>query len=62
MSHFKTFLLGMATAYGIYYITKKREDGTSILDDLKDNPSYFLNKAKDYTVGEIAGILKKAIY
>jgi len=62
MSHLKTFLLGMATAYGIYYITKKREDGTSILDDLKDNPSFFLNKAKDYAVEEAADILKKTIY
>jgi len=62
MGHLKTFLLGMATAYGIYYITKKRADGTSILDDLKDNPSFFFNTAKGYAVEEAVDVLKKTIH
>ena len=45
MGTIKTFLLGVGTAYAIYFITRKRIDGTSILDDLLDNPSLFMNNA-----------------
>ena len=61
MGTIKTFLLGAGTAYAIYFITRKRIDGTSILDDLLDNPSLFMNKAKDYAIAEVAHIVKQKL-
>lgn len=61
MGHFKTFLLGMAVAYGIYYITKKRENGTSLLDEMLDNPSEFVDKAKDYAIDEAIRTVKNKL-
>jgi len=61
MGYIKTFVLGIATAYGIYYLTKKRPDGTSLLDDIKDNPSLFLNIAKNFAEDEAVDILKRTI-
>lgn len=61
MGTIKTFLLGAGTAYAIYYITKKRPDGTSILDDLLDNPSLFMNRAKDYAIDQAIQTVKENI-
>jgi hypothetical protein len=61
MSTIKTFLLGAGTAYALYFITRKRVDGTSILDDLLDNPSLFMNKVKDYAVAELAKTIKEKL-
>ncbi|MDN3551617.1 YtxH domain-containing protein [Mucilaginibacter aquaedulcis] len=61
MSTIKTFLLGAATAYAVYFITRKRVDDTSILDDLLDNPSLFLNKAKDYAMAEVMKTIKEKL-
>jgi len=61
MGHFKTFLLGMAVAYGIYYLTKKKENGVSLMDEILDNPSDFVNKAKDYARGEAVRTIKEII-
>lgn len=61
MGTIKTFLLGVGTAYAIYFITRKRIDGTSILDDLLDNPSLFMNKAKDYAIAEIVHTVKQKL-
>ena len=36
----------MGTAYAIYYLTKKRPDGSSLLEDMLDNPALYLKKAK----------------
>lgn len=58
MGTIKTFLLGAGAAYAVYFITKKCPDGTSILDDLLDNPSIFMNKAKDYAIGEAIHTIK----
>lgn len=58
MGTIKTFLLGAGTAYAIYYITRKRPDGSSILDDLLDNPSEFMHKAKDYAIAEVIETVK----
>jgi hypothetical protein len=41
-------LIGAAVAYGITLLTKKREDGTSLLDDLTDNAPDWMEKAKTY--------------
>ena len=50
MGFIKTFILGAAVAYGVQYITKKREDGSSILSDFIDDPADYMTKAKEYAV------------
>jgi hypothetical protein len=62
MGFIKTFMLGAAVAYGIQYITKKRSDGTSILSDLKEDPSRLINQAKDYAnekIGQVTDNFKQ---
>lgn len=58
MGHFKTFLFGLFTAYSIYYITKKGEDGRSILDELLANPSGFMHEAKDQAMRDTVRLIK----
>jgi len=48
MGVLKFALIGAAVAYGISELTKKRETGTSILDDLLDNAPDMMDKAKEY--------------
>jgi hypothetical protein len=61
MTFFKTFLLGIGTAYGIYYITRKGPDGRSILDDLLDRPDVFIKHAKDGLMEEAAHLVKEVV-
>ncbi len=61
MNTIKTFLLGMGTAYVIYAITKKRADGSTILDDLLNNPSFFIKRARDYAVAEAVHTVEQHI-
>ena len=61
MSHFKTFLLGVGAAFGVYYLTKKGPDGRSVLDDILDNPKAFAEKAKDYAIAEAVETVKEHI-
>lgn len=51
----------MGTAYVIYAITKKRADGTTILDDLLNNPSFFIKRARDYAVAEAVHTVEQHI-
>jgi hypothetical protein len=46
MSIFKFIIVGAAVGYGINYITKKNENGSSIIEDLLDNAPDWLEKAK----------------
>lgn len=51
-------LVGAAVAYGISELTKKRENGTSVLDDLTSNAPEWMDKAKEYAtqaVDKISG-------
>lgn len=48
MGLLKYAILGAAVAFGINQLTKKREDGTSLMDDLTDRSPEFMDKAKDY--------------
>ena len=48
MNILKFALIGAAVAYGIDYITKKREDGSSILDDLTHDAPDWINDAKQF--------------
>lgn len=56
MNIIKLALLGAAVAYGVNYITKKREDGTSILDDLVDNGPGWMNDAKQFATQTVNDI------
>lgn len=49
----KSFALGAAVAYGIQHITKKREDGSSILSDFVEDPATILGKPKKTDADEV---------
>lgn len=61
MGTFKTFLLGVGTAYAVYIITRKGSDGQSILDDLLDNPSAVLLEAKNYAIEQAIVTAKREV-
>lgn len=48
MSLFKNLLIGAAVVAGVNYITKKRPDGKSMVDDLKEKAPEWMNKAKEF--------------
>ncbi|WP_036678797.1 YtxH domain-containing protein [Daejeonella oryzae] len=48
MSLFKNLLIGAAVVAGINYITKKRPDGTSLVDEIKDKAPEWMEKAKKF--------------
>jgi hypothetical protein len=57
MRIWKFVALGAAVGYGIYYLTKEKENGKSVLEELiEDGPDY-LDRAKkyiEYTVDQIS--------
>jgi hypothetical protein len=62
MSIAKFAIIGAALGYGIYYVTKKREDGTSIIDELAEKAPEWFSKGKEYatqTVSQVADNIKK---
>lgn len=61
MGHFKSFALGLFTAYGVYYITKKGPDGRSILDELLADPAGVMWAAKDQAVRYTVHAIKEEI-
>lgn len=61
MSHFRSFLLGMGVAYGVYYITRKGTDGRSVLDELLDNPNGVMQTAKKYAIANAVETIKEHI-
>ncbi|TCD00180.1 YtxH domain-containing protein [Pedobacter psychroterrae] len=48
MGLLKTALIGAAVYGAIKYITKKDENGRSIVDDLKDKAPEWMDKAKGF--------------
>lgn len=48
MSLFKNLLIGAAVVAGVNYITKKRPDGKSMVDDLKEKAPEWIDKAKEF--------------
>lgn len=48
MSLFKNLLIGAAVVAGVNYITKKRPDGRSMVDDIKEKAPEWMNKAKEF--------------
>ena len=49
MSIFRFIVLGAAVAAGVNYVTKKRPDGKSIVDDVSEKAPEWMDKAKQYT-------------
>lgn len=61
MGLLKFIVVGAAVGYGINYITKKGEDGKSILDDITENGPEWFDKAKKYaedTFEEVIGDIR----
>jgi hypothetical protein len=57
----KYIIVGAAVGYGINYITKKGEDGRSIIDELADKAPDWFDQAKrfaDETIGNLGKSLK----
>jgi hypothetical protein len=54
----KYILIGAAVGYGINYITKKGEDGRSVLDDITEKAPGWLDDAKQFTEETIDNISK----
>jgi hypothetical protein len=48
MNLLKFIIVGAAVGYGINYITKKNENGRSIIDDLADRAPDWFDKAKQF--------------
>jgi hypothetical protein len=49
--------LGAAVGYGIYYLTKEKENGKSILDELLEDAPEYMDRAKKYmelTIDQVA--------
>lgn len=49
--------IGAAVGYGVYYLTKEKENGKSILEELvEEGPEYFdrAKKYVEYTVDQIS--------
>lgn len=60
MGLLKFIVVGAAVGYGINYITKKGEDGRSILDDLTENAPEWMDKAKQYAEDAVESVIKNA--
>ncbi len=58
MSILKFAILGAAVAYGITELTKKRENGTSLWDDLTENAPDWMEKAKAYASETVNKVMK----
>ena len=62
MSILKFAMIGAALGYGVYYVIKKREDGTSIIDDLAEKGPEWFDKGKQYatqTINQVTDNIKK---
>ncbi len=61
MNILKFAIIGAAVGYGVYYVTKKREDGTSILEELAEQAPEWFNKGKQYasqTIDQVTDSIK----
>ncbi|MBS1520172.1 MAG: YtxH domain-containing protein [Bacteroidetes bacterium] len=53
----KFMAIGAAVGYGIYYLTKEKENGKSILEELLEDAPDYADRAKkyvEYTLDQIA--------
>jgi hypothetical protein len=61
MGTLKSFLLGVGVSFVVYYITRKGPEGISILDEILNDPSAIVDKAKKYAIIEGTEALRKII-
>jgi hypothetical protein len=64
MSILKYAVLGAVVALGINQLMKKREDGSSLMDDLTERSPEFADKAKEYAtqaVNNLSNTLKEKL-
>jgi len=64
MGILKYALIGAAVVYGVKYITKKRADGSSILDDLTEKAPEWFEKGKNYaekTISELSDNVQRQV-
>lgn len=60
MGLLKFIAVGAAIGYGINYITKKGENGRSILDDITEDAPEWFDKAKQYANEKVELAVEKA--
>ena len=60
MGLLKFIAVGAAIGYGINYITKKGENGRSILDDITEAAPEWFDKAKQYATEKVELAVEKA--
>jgi len=60
MGLLKFIIVGAAVGYGINYITKKGEDGRSILDDITENAPEWFDRAKQYAEHTVEQVRQQA--
>jgi len=57
MRIFKFMAIGAAVGYSIYYLTKEKENGKSILEELLEDAPDYADRAKkyvEYTIDQVA--------
>ena len=54
----RLLVTGAAVAASVHYITKKRPDGSSIIEDLKEKAPGWMNKAQPY-INQLKGQFSK---
>ena len=57
----KFMAIGAAVGYGIYYLTREKENGKSILEELVEDAPDYVNRAKkymEYTLDQVAERLR----
>ncbi|MFD0793501.1 YtxH domain-containing protein [Mucilaginibacter litoreus] len=52
MGLIKFIAVGAAVGLGINYLTKKRADGRSVLDDITDKAPEWIDKAKNFATDQ----------
>jgi hypothetical protein len=53
----KFMAIGAAVGYGIYYLTKEKENGKSRLEELLEDAPEYIDRAKkyvEYTIDQVA--------
>ena len=59
----KFIAVGAAVGYGIYYLTREKENGKSLLEELLEDAPDYMDRAKKYvelTIDQVAERLHKS--
>jgi hypothetical protein len=59
----KFIAVGAAVGYGIYYLTREKENGKSLLEELLEDAPDYVDRAKKYvelTIDQVAERLHKS--